>query len=137
MNDNDNTRQLMLILEEGVCAIEETLENIREKARRASEEKFGTTDFADQAGEEQTALRGGVNRLMRILHTQCGMSYHVLWVLAYHRMFTRTGFHAIAEGLAAPGRAHLDAVQAAGLMSDMQAVVAEMLTDPEFQPGRK
>ena len=86
--------------------------------------------------EGDDILRKAVNRSIRILADQSGMAIHTVWVLAYHELFKKTGFHAVVEN-STPNGKHLDKVQEAGKLEDLMEVVKDMLMSDEFSSIRR
>lgn len=78
-------------------------------------------------------VRATVRRLVGILVDQSGMSYHTIWVLAYHELFERTGFHAVAVGGKQNEATFLNMVAQAGRMDELKEVIIEMLQKKEYR----
>ena len=88
-------------------------------------------DAKDEMLSQTKATRAAINRMVRTLAFQSGIDFQSLWTLAYHELFKRTSFHAVS---ASKGKGtHLDHVEAAGKLPDLQDTVADMMVDPRFQ----
>jgi len=83
------------------------------------------------SGEQE--MRRTLNRLAGVLSAQSGLPFAVVWVLAYHELHARTGFHAVAASNARG--TYLDAAAAGGHLRTLQDVMLEMLSDPKFKAG--
>ncbi len=81
---------------------------------------------------EDEFLRNTIRRLVGILVDQSGLSFHAAWVLAYHELHKRTGFHAVVQAAVDKDATLLDAVQRKGLLPQLQETVAGMLMAPEY-----
>ena len=80
--------------------------------------------------EEEKATRQAIRRMVGVLADQSGLDFHACYTLAYHELHKKTGFHAV---VASKGRGtHLDAVEKAGRLPDLQDTVSEMLTDDRY-----
>lgn len=109
-----------------------------EKAEASAREALATMrDAARQFTDSQSAVvsaRKTVNRIVGVLATQYGLDYHTVWVLVYHEHFKRTGFHAVAASRGVG--THLDAVERAGQMGELEKTVSSLLTDGGGLAGR-
>jgi hypothetical protein len=90
--------------------------------------RFGPNEEVDKG---VAGLRKTVRRLVGILVDQSGLPFHAAWVMAYHELHARTGFHAVAEG-EPEGGAFLDNVAKAGKLPELVGAVSEMLRSPEY-----
>jgi hypothetical protein len=123
--------QLMLDFENGGRMARETAElfgrgmDALQELQGSSAIATGTTSYAEE--------RRVVNRLVGALAAQSGLTFAVVWVLAYHALCTKNGFHAV---VASGGKgAHLDAVANAGYLPVLRDVLLEMLVDPQYKAG--
>lgn len=80
-------------------------------------------------------LRCEVNRLVGVVVGQSGHDYRSVWVLAYHRLFKRTGIHVVARAASEGTRDQLGFAESQGLLSDLIAVLADMLVDDKYAPA--
>ena len=118
--------QLLLDFEQSRAELSKAIK----KLNRAAE---ALADAAETPATDNPDDREAVNRLAKIVATQTGQGFHSVWVLAYHRLFMQTGFHAVA---ASGGKGiHLDTVQEAGHMRELITVLTEMLTDESVMVG--
>jgi hypothetical protein len=102
----------------------------------ASVERLRPSDISATSTPPDAAidLKPAVKRLVGILVDQSGLSFHTAWVLAYHELFKRTGFHAVT---ACKGNGViLDAVERAGKMGELQQAVIQMLQSPEYAKNK-
>lgn len=104
--------QLLLNLESACEKVTKTVIELRHEATQGSP--------VDRSIPRKTA-----NRLVGILSTQRGLPFHSAWVLAYHELYNRTGFHAVVSSKG--DGTHLDAVESAGRMEDLIESLLTML----------
>lgn len=94
----------------------------------------GRPDTKEMILSETKETRDAINRMVRTLSYQSGIDFRSLWTLAYHELFKSTSFHAVQ---ASKGKGtHLDCVEAAGKLPELQETVANMMVDPRFQGGK-
>ena len=94
----------------------------------------GNPETGDMVQDETKETRAAIRRMIGILSRQSGLPFDLLYTAAYHDLYKATGFHAVAED---KGRGtHLDAVEKAGKMADLEGVVTGMLTDERFAPKK-
>lgn len=74
-------------------------------------------------------LRKVVNRLVGVLVDQSGLPFHAAWVLAYHELHARSGYHAVA---ASGAGTHLDQVEKDGRMGELLETLRDMLRSPAY-----
>jgi hypothetical protein len=58
----------------------------------------------------QDFLRARIRQQVGVLSCARNISFHEAWILSYHRLFERTGFHAVTESARRGLKTHLDAV---------------------------
>ena len=122
----DSVKQLELDFQQKKEALNTAVEQFSSAA-----EALAGSPAQPAPSEQSEALRGEAKRLVGILRDQSGIGYHAVWVLAYHELFKRTGFHAVEPG----NKTHLDRVEEEGRMQDFIEAVAAMLRDPAYAPG--
>jgi len=113
--------------------LKKAVDSFGEAATKLAEASTRNPEAHASVDDEMKEMRTTINRLVRILADQSGLSFHTVWVLAYHELSEQTGFHAVA---ASGGKGkHLDAAQAAGRLPDLKKAVTGMLTKKEYAPG--
>lgn len=115
------TQQLLFNFDE----VREVIGRAEQTVKAMSEAEPRMTDL------EIAALRKTINRLVGVLAAQSGLDYAAVWVLAYHELHRRTGFHAVVESKGEG--THLDAVAHAGHLPALRDVLLSMLTEGSEQ----
>lgn len=90
--------------------------------------RYGPNEEVDKA---TAGMRKTVRRLVGILVDQSGLPFHAAWVMAYHELHAKTGFHAVADG-AGESDVYLDNVEQSGHLPDLVTTVSDMLRRPEY-----
>ena len=127
--------QLQLDFNASKDALKSAVDKFDEAASALMEATTDNPEAGPEVSDEMKALRAQINRMVRILADQSGLPFHTVWVLAYHELHGRTGFHAVAES---KGKGtHLDQVQKAGKLPEFQETVAGMLTSADYAPERR
>lgn len=117
--------QLLLDFERSSNDLKVAVDNFG-KAADALAGSHKNPETGAMVNDEMMETRRAINRLVGVLATQTGMKFHTVWVMAYHELHARIGFHAVA---ASRGKGtHLDAVEQAGHLSALQETVESMLT---------
>ena len=129
----DSPNQLWLDFEQSRDEMKDAVDKFS-KAAAAVAEAHENPETETLIKDEVKEMREVINRLVGVLASQTGMPFHAVWVLAYHELHQQTGFHAVA---ASGGKGtHLDAVQEAGRLPDLQKTVTGMLADEKINPKK-
>lgn len=125
----DDPNQLLLEFETSQSEMKKAVDRFS-AAAQALAKSHDNPETAAMVDDEILATRKVINRIVGVLADQTGLPFHTVWVLAYHELHKRTGYHAVADS--AGKGTHLDAVQSAGRLDDLQDTVAGMLVDGNY-----
>lgn len=84
-----------------------------------------TIDF-DRQAEDLPKQR--VKRLIGCISDALGLPFHECYVLAYHELFKRTGFHPVVESARNGATTHLELVEQRGMLGELVEAASTVLT---------
>ena len=127
--------QLQLDFESARTALQGAVDNYVGAAIAAATCPVSAKAVKKAAKSDASALRAQVNKMACRVAGQSGRDHRDVWILAYHLLFKRTGFHAVAEAANSKIEDRLGLVEKKGFLGTLMEVFADMIVAPGFAPA--